>query len=219
MRLRAGGQERRAQAEESTAGPGADGKRHRAQDRAQLERDAVRDHPAADRDEEIGNREVEGVEEVLVVPARIPAREVPVAQQRLEELGHRDVRTRVTAGGRRVREQHARVQLRKGDEDHAGDRDHRDRSRHPPPAAAPRLPGLFPESPDSPGRSTASMPRLVVKSTPNPSARRTPRRRRPSESPPRSATSSDVTGPIPPVEGFRSPPCAGLLRSGTRGVF
>ena len=83
-RQRGGGQEggeRGPQPEEPAAGPGADGQHDRTEDRAQLERDAVGDDPAADGDEEVGDREVEGVEREAVVPARVPTREVAVAEQ------------------------------------------------------------------------------------------------------------------------------------------
>ena len=136
------GGERGPQAEEPAAGPGADRQHDRTEDRPQLERHAVGDDPTADGDEEIGNREVEGVEREAVVPARIPSRQVAVAHQGLEELRHRDVGAGVAAGRRRVRQQHARVQLRQRDDNDAGDRDHRDGARHPPPAAPGRGPGL-----------------------------------------------------------------------------
>ena len=132
------GRQRGPEPEETAAGPGADGQDDRPEDGPQLEGDTIGDDPAADRNEEVGNREVEGVQGEAVVPARIPAREVAVHQQALEELGHRDVRARVTTCGRRVCQQHARVQLRQRDDDHTGDGDHRDGARHPPPGAAGR---------------------------------------------------------------------------------
>ena len=136
------GGKRWAEAEEATARPGADRKQDRSEDRAHLERDVVGDDPAADRDEEVGQGEVEGVEGEPVVPAGVPAGEVPVEQQRLEVLGHRDVRARVAACGRRIGEQQARMELRERHDDDAGDRDHRDGARYPPPTAPGRRPRI-----------------------------------------------------------------------------
>ena len=110
--------DRGAQPEEAAAGPGADRQDERPENGAQLERDVVGDDPAADGDEEVGDGEVEGVERESVVPAGVPPGDVPVAQQRLEVLGHGDVRARVAAGGRRVGEEQARVELPNGDRHH-----------------------------------------------------------------------------------------------------
>ena len=127
--------EGRTQAEEAATGPRADREQDGSEDRAQLERDAVGDDPAADRDEEVGQGEVEGVEREAVVPARVPAGQVAVAHQHLEVLGHRDVRARVASGGRGVREQQVQVELRDRHDDDGGDRDHGDGAGNPPPAA------------------------------------------------------------------------------------
>ena len=126
---------RGAQAEEAAAGPGADGEQHRTEDRDELEGHVIGDDPPADGDEEVGDREIEGVEREAVVPARIPTGEMAVADQGFEELGHRDVRARVPPGRRRIGEQHARVQLRERHDDDAGDGDHGDGSRYPPPGS------------------------------------------------------------------------------------
>ena len=144
--------------EEPAAGPGADREQHRPEDRAQLEGDVVGDDPPADGDEDIGEREVEGVERQAVVPARVPAGEMAVAQQRLEVLGHRDVRARVATRRRRVREQHAGVQLREGHDDHAGDGDHRDGTRHPPPAGSGSVVASGAAGPASGGSCTLTAP-------------------------------------------------------------
>ncbi len=134
------GQQRRdggAEAEEAATGPRRDGQHHRPGDRAQLERDVVGDDPAADGDEEVGQREIEGVEGEPVVPARVPARDVPVADHRPQEVGHRDVRAGVPARRRGVGEEQAGVELRERDDDHGGDGDDRDGPGHPPPGRPP----------------------------------------------------------------------------------
>ena len=133
------GGERRTEAEEATTGPRTHREHDGSEDRAHLERDAVGNDPAADRDEEVGQREVEGVEGETVVPAGVPAGQVAVAQQHLEVLRHGDVRARVASGRRRVREQQARVELRDRYDDDGGNRDHGDGARYPPPPAPGRV--------------------------------------------------------------------------------
>ncbi len=128
----------RTQAEEATTGPRTDWEEDGSEDRAHLECDVVGDDPAADRDEEVGQREVEGVEGETVVPARVPASQVAVAQQHLEVLGHRDVRARVASGGGGVREQQVQVELRDRHDDDGGDRDHGHGTGYPRRAAAGR---------------------------------------------------------------------------------
>ncbi len=131
------GRDRGTQAEEAATRPRRDREQHRPGDRAQLEGDVVGDDPAADGDEEVRQREIEGVEGEAVVPARVPAGEVPVAEHRLHVLRHRDVRAGVAARRRGVGEQQARVELGQGHHDHGGDRDDRDGTGHPPPGGAP----------------------------------------------------------------------------------
>ena len=142
-------------------------------------------------DEEVGEGEVEGVEGEAVVPAGIPAGEMPVAEQRLEVLGHRDVRAGVAARRRGVGEQHARVELRQRDDDHAGDGDDGDGARHPPPAG----PGAWPPGAAGPvsGRScTLTAPAREIQT------------RRPSASRRRDVPASGVGRPHPGHEGGTS---------------
>ena len=118
----------RAQAEEPSAGPRGDRQGDRAEDRRPLEGDVVGDDPSTDGRQGVGEDEVEGVDGKPVVPGGIPAGEVPVRDQALEERRHHVVGARVAAGGRRVRQEQREVHLPEDDADHGPDRDDRPRS-------------------------------------------------------------------------------------------